>query len=466
MIKFILNRELIETDVHQGMTLLDFVRYEQNLKSVKIGCREGDCGACTMLVGTGNNDDVKYKSLTSCITPIANLHGKHVVTLEGLNMEQLSPVQSAMVENSGTQCGFCTPGFVVSLTGYCMSDKPVDSENAIDSIDGNICRCTGYKSIERATTQIVNSLNTKNLNSPVQWAVDNKFIPQYFSEIPGRLKQIPEPDFAGEMVVGGGTDLYVQKHDLMEEQKNIRPVSALRRDKMITLDKDVCTISASAVVSDLLESVEFNSLFRDIKKYLKLVSSTPVRNIGTVAGNFVNASPIGDLTVFFLALKTSLVLRSRSGEERIVRLQDFYKGYKLLDKSDDEIVDRLFFYIPDGGSAFNFEKVCKRQYLDIASVNTACSVITDDADGMKEVIISAGGVGPTPRVLHKVCKHLTGKKISASTVREALQKLPDDISPMSDVRGSAAYKTLLLEQLIKAHFITLFPSMIKEEELL
>jgi len=455
----------METDVPHGMTLLDFVRYKQNLKAVKIGCREGDCGACTMLIGTSDGSEIRYKSVTSCITPIANLNGKHVVSLEGLNMDELSPVQNAMVENSGTQCGFCTPGFVVSLTGYCISSKPVDIENAIESIDGNICRCTGYKAIERAAVQVVNSLTKKNLTNSLQWAIDEKYIPEYFSGIKMRLDAIPEIELTGVMVVGGGTDLYVQKHDHMEEQQTMSPASSKQKEKIVQINQGVCTISASAVVSDLLDSEEFNLIFKDLKKHLKLVSSTPIRNIGTVAGNFVNASPIGDLTVFFLALNTSLVLLNKKSKERIVPLNEFYKGYKLLDINPDEIAVRLFFLVPTPGKKFNFEKVCKRQFLDIASVNTACNISLDNSHCIEQVTISAGGVGPIPMVLNNFCAALIGKKLEASLIKVGLVRLQDDINPISDVRGSAEYKSFLLEQLIKAHFITLFPDLIKAEEM-
>src|SRR3982751_6741136 len=162
MIEFILNSEDIRTDQPTGSTVLDFVRYHKNLKGTKIGCREGDCGACTILVGELDGSKVSYRSMTSCLMPLANAAGKHIVTVEGINPADgsLTPVQQAMVDESGTQCGFCTVGFVMSLTGYCLetvssqhlSNGP--AELAISAIDGNICRCTGYKSIERAAAAV------------------------------------------------------------------------------------------------------------------------------------------------------------------------------------------------------------------------------------------------------------------------------------------------------------------------
>ena len=167
MIQFILNNKTIETELPQGMTVLDFVRYQKHLMGTKIGCREGDCGACTILVGElSDGGEVVYRSMTSCLLPLANVQNKHVVTIEGINRNEelkmmedeskgdnsslLTPVQSAMVEENGTQCGFCTVGFVMSLTGFSIQNGVHTEGGAIAAIDGNICRCTGYKSIERA----------------------------------------------------------------------------------------------------------------------------------------------------------------------------------------------------------------------------------------------------------------------------------------------------------------------------
>ena len=157
MIKFILNDQSIETDLPKGSTVLDFVRYHKNLKGTKIGCREGDCGACTIMVGELTGQKVKYRTQTSCLMPLANANGKHLVTVEGINRDdgELTEVQSAMVEESGTQCGFCTVGFVMSLTNFCIDDTPKTIDSAISAIDGNICRCTGYKSIERAALSLL-----------------------------------------------------------------------------------------------------------------------------------------------------------------------------------------------------------------------------------------------------------------------------------------------------------------------
>src|SRR6478752_2364677 len=195
MIRFILNEQPVATALPAGQTLLDFIRYHQHLKGTKIGCREGDCGACTVLLGTLENGEIKYQSVTSCLVPLGNAAGKHVVTIEGLNLAELSPVQQAIIQENGTQCGFCTVGFVVSLTGCCLQKDEPALTKTIAAMDGNICRCTGYKSLERAAFTITEMLKNKPAAEPLNWLAENNFIPNYFQNIPDKLaKLMPEPE--------------------------------------------------------------------------------------------------------------------------------------------------------------------------------------------------------------------------------------------------------------------------------
>jgi len=464
-IQFVLNDKLIVNACNGAGTLLDFIRYEAQLKGTKIGCREGDCGACTVLSGTLINDKVHYKSITSCLTPLANIHGKHIVTIEGLNISGVNKVQDAMIENSGTQCGFCTPGFVVSLSSFVLNEENPDLSSAISSIDGNICRCTGYKSIERAVQTIVNDLTAMDKVNRLGWLIKNKFIPEYFESIPFQLGKIEPLIFkAGNVAIAGGTDLYVKSHD---ELSDIKPIflSGRSTHNNICVHLAECKLQATTTVTELMENTHITYTIPGWYQFMKLVSSTPIRNIATVGGNLINASPIGDITIILLALNSKITLTDIAKNQRTIHLDDFYKGYKILDKTSDEIITEVSFQLPDIPTKFNFEKVCKRRYLDIASVNTAITVQIKNQE-IVQLRCSMGGVGPIPLFLASTSNFLVGKKITSAILLEAEQILQTEISPISDARGQIEYKRLLARQLFFSHFITLFPQYVKMEELI
>ncbi|MBS1742782.1 MAG: FAD binding domain-containing protein [Bacteroidetes bacterium] len=458
MVHFILNNEEVSTALPSGMTLLDFIRYRKHLTGTKIGCREGDCGACTILVGEIKKDQLIYTSATSCLMALGNAQGKHIVTIEGINIEGLNAVQQAFSDEAATQCGFCTPGFVVSLTGFCISGN-TGYENAIHSVNGNICRCTGYKSIERAAHTISNLVAQRNDADRLQFAVDHKMIPAYFLAIRERIERITvvkSKPTVTQKRLGGGTDLYVQQHEAMEHS-SIEFLFDRKNLNGIKRKGSVCEMGAAVTVADIAASAIFQSHFTSLQKYIALVSSTQIRNMATIAGNFINASPIGDLTIFFLALNAKLELTDGKSH-REMALRDLYKGYKLLDKTEQEMIEKISFELPGKNDLFNFEKVSKRTNLDIASVNSAIHLVMD-GDEIVSAGIAAGGVGPVPLYLSKSSSYIQGKRISASLIDELVSIAQSEISPISDARGTEKYKRLLLSQLIKAHFISLFPSL-------
>ncbi len=456
MIRFILNDKLIETEQPPGSTVLDFVRYHKRLTGTKIGCREGDCGACTILAGDLENGRLVYRSMTSCLMPLGNAQGKHIVSVEGINMKELSPVQQAMVDANGTQCGFCTIGFVMSLTGFVLNNNTKQYHDAIASIDGNICRCTGYKSIERAAALLSQQLNDKPEKETTSWLVKNNFIPEYFVTIKERLLQLretkeeqPENDATQQMIIGGGTDLVVQKA-LTVKRSATQHVLDAGDLKEIKFENGQCHIGGAVTVTAFAESELIRGIFPNLATYIKLISSTPIRNMATMAGNIVNASPIGDMSIFFLALDSGVVLK-KNRQTRTVKLKDFYKGYKQIDKAEEEIIEKIIFSPPQNNH-FNFEKVCKRTHLDIASVNTACQVRFTAEDRIEYIHLSAGGVAPFPKYLAATAAFLKGKKSNAEVLKEAIAIMNTEITPISDARGTADYKRLLLRQLFLAHF--------------
>ena len=426
---------------------------------------EGDCGACTVLEGTLLNDKVKYKSIVSCLTPLGNAHGKHIVTIEGINQKELSPIQEKMVDHSATQCGFCTPGFVMSLTGHGLSEEQSTHEKAIAAISGNICRCTGYKSIEKAAQSISELLKVKDLKDPILWMVQNKFLPEYFLSIKDRLKNISSTEVNQEItqIIGGGTDLMVQRPEEMAENEIYLFYN--RADlKTIRKEKDSIMIGSGCNANEIMKSEIMQEYFPDIKTHFKLISSEPIRNMGTIAGNFVNASPIGDLSIYFLALNANIII-VESNNKRNIPLRNFFIDYKKLDLNKGEYIHSVIIPIPQKEYKFSFEKVSKRTHLDIASVNSAIFMKLNN-DTIENCSVSAGGVSAIPKYLKNTSEYLIGKKITNGTVLKASKILQEEISPISDIRGSADYKRLLIRQLFFAHFIKLCPSSISLSELL
>ena len=473
MITFILNTRLITTENPPGTPLLDFIRTEMHLSGTKAGCREGDCGACTVMAGELVNNRMVYKTLVSCLTPLANVQGKHIVTIEGLQLDQdtLSPVQEAIVDHSATQCGFCTPGFVVSLTAHGLGDEVGETDAILQAISGNICRCTGYKSIERAAQDIASlyAVQGEGPGSGLDWMVAQGFLPDWFTAIPQRLAAIPDapPPVDTGLILAGGTDLLVQQPDtvLLEDELCLFG----RRTDLQTIEvaEGCCTLGAAVTTAEIMDSAIIRNAFPAIRNHFKLISSPSIRNVATLAGNIINGSPIADLSIFFLALDAEVLLTDTAGMVRQLPLREFFIGYKKQQIRAGEILQAIRFQLPANPDTdkFNFEKVSKRQHLDIASVNSAIGLTVDDTV-LTRVYLSAGGVAPIPLYLGKTSSFLTGRAVNRQTVVQANAIMQEEIAPMSDIRGSKSYKRLLLRQLLFAHFLTLFPEIFSPEMLL
>jgi len=453
--RFILNQDLVETDAPPGMPVVDWVRDDAGLKGTKHACREGDCGSCLVLLGSADSGVMVYRALTSCLLPLGEVEGRHLVTVEGLNASSLIPTQRVIVDHGASQCGFCTPGIVIALTGYLLNAERFDMPEALIALAGNVCRCTGYASIRRAVSELIEIVDA----APHRIAslIGQGVLPPWFADMPRRLEAISSVAQTGVSdpslpVVAGGSDLYVQQPDAFASSSP----RLLRRSlpSRIWADNGSLYLSATTTAEDLKRSQVVKGVIGGIDRFMDLVCSEPVREQATVGGNIVNASPIGDMTLMLLALDAELGLRGpHSG--RTVPLREFFKGYKQRDLDRDEIIEWIRFDARHRSALFNFEKVCKRRHLDIASVNSAaCLHVADDR--ITEAHISAGGVAPVPLRLARTSDFLSGKPVSATTAVEAANIAVTEIAPISDVRGSAQYKRLLLRQLILAHFHALF----------
>lgn len=464
-IQFILNEREISARVPAGLLVLDYLRNHLRLVGTKEGCKEGDCGACVVMVGELNGKRVRYRPVTSCLMPMAELHGKHLITIEGLRVPGLSPVQQAIVELGASQCGFCTPGIVVSLTSYLMQEGiRISREGVKEALSGHLCRCTGYRSLKDSADFLSAAVGNR---TGISAMVQSGFLPEFFLHIAERLKAIPAlpvkngrrtPDF----LIAGGTDIYVQQGDTLPEAR----VTVLNQNPQLKGIRKVngyLKVGATTTFEDFANHPAVQKTFPDIKKYMFLIASLQIRHRATLGGNIVNASPIGDMTILLLALDTRLLLK-KGNRSRMVPLRSFYKGYKKLDLVPGELLTEIRLPDPPADSRIHWEKVSKRTCLDIASVNSAIQVQCDSSGRIRSIGLAMGGVAPIPLFMKKTCEFLTNKTVNAQNLRKALAIAQGEISPISDIRGSADYKRLLANHLLVSHFNTLFPQQINVRE--
>jgi len=478
-IRFILNDKETSATVPAGMLVLDYVRQLEHLTGTKQGCKEGDCGACTVILGELDQEGVRYQPMTSCLMPMGELEGKHLVTIEGLNMSELSPIQSAMVNRGGTQCGYCTPGFIVSMTAGLMEPKlPLNEEGVLYAISGNLCRCTGYHSICSAGVEAARKLAGALVDRErISALVEAGALPLYFVEIPERLRALraqlqqrgngadtPMPDWsvvASRLILAGGTDLYVQRGaDIPDE-----PVALINngeRPAPARLEGNQVRVDARMTFEAFADDPLIKKLIPEIGAYNLLIASWPMRTRSSLGGNICNASPIADMTCLLLALEAGLTLLSPDGRRRELPLKEFYLGYKKLNKTQEEVVEAVTFPSFARNTYTNWEKVSKRAWLDIATVNSACKVVVEDGT-IIEAHLTLGGVAATPLYLCRASALLAGRPLSEDTALGAADIAMEEFSPIDDVRGSARYKRLLARQLLLVHFTKLFPETVKEE---
>ncbi len=467
-IRFLLNGEEVAlTDVAPDLTLLDWLRLERRLRGSKEGCAEGDCGACTVLVGRVFGDEIIYDAVTACIRFVGSLHGTHVVTIEHLRGENgaLHPVQQAMVDHHGSQCGFCTPGFVMSLYGLWMRD-PSPSRSSIEkALQGNLCRCTGYAPIIRAgeamgtygqpqgdvlfAERIAVKDKIKALNDGRRVVLgegDNQII------IPANLD-----DFAAvyeanpnARIVAGSTDvgLWVTKF-----MRNIGPVifiGHLQELKRIAENDSEVRFYAGVTYSEALPVIQAN--FPQLGELWNRFAGEQVRNMGTIGGNIANGSPIGDTPPPFIALGAKLHLR-RGEHRREIKLEDYFLAYGKQDRQPGEFVESVTLPLLPAGEKFATYKISKRREEDISALCGAFRVFVNDAGIVGMARIAFGGMAATPKRAKAVESALVGKPWTMDTVEAAISVFAEDYQPISDMRASAEYRLLTAQNLLKRFFL-------------
>lgn len=488
-LRFRLNTSLIEITEREETVSLDWLRRARRLTGTKEGCREGDCGACMVLLGERSADlavnaGVRWRGALSCLLALGELDGRHLVTVEGIAANGLTPVMEALLDEGASQCGFCSPGFVMSLTGYLVGGGRLSIEGAVRAVEGNLCRCTGYASIERAAARLVEQFAElpDELPERLKRLAEAHVIPlglaSLMTELPRPAStpfaprepglEIPAPLPRAEVLtLGGGTDYFVRNPDPQPEE-GVDFVDHDPSRRLITREGATITLGASVTVQEFFESTNVRDVIPGIERYERDFASLPIRTRATLAGNISNASPIGDMTAVLLALGASVRIRAAGtrATARLLALDRFFLSYRRTALKPGEQVDALLLPVPEKAPriSFTFEKVAKRAHLDIASVNSACLARADRDGRIMGIAISAGGVAPVPMRLAKCEAFLRGKLIDRRTAREAAQIASQECSPIDDVRGSAVYRRELLGRFILAHLAPLVPE--REQALL
>ncbi|PKL07720.1 MAG: hypothetical protein CVV51_12640, partial [Spirochaetae bacterium HGW-Spirochaetae-7] len=419
-IRFRLNETDYELAIREEALALDWIRNEAGLKGTKEGCREGDCGACLVLLGgAGPSGDMEWRSVTSCTLAMGELDGRHVVTIEGLASAGLTPVMEAMLDEGASQCGFCSPGFVLALTGYLVSGAKVDPVAAMVAVEGNLCRCTGYGSIRRAASRLAAEFADlpSGLGPRLATLGSRRVLPAGLAAVMARP---PKPAGAATPayhangnggatgpMLGGGTDYFVRNPDpevglapsftdLGPEARRIfeLPLAGEPPTEAPSGRGTVVSVGPAATVSDFFGSAVVRRAAPGIEGSELAVASPPIRNRATLAGNIVNASPIADMTAMLIALGASVELSGGEKGPRSVPLERFFLGYKKTDLLEGESVAGVLF--EGGWTRFAFEKASKRERLDIATVNCAVAVRMAADGTIAAARYSAGGVAATP----------------------------------------------------------------------
>jgi xanthine dehydrogenase small subunit len=436
---FLLNgapRELHNAE--PGRTVLDHLRLHERLTATKEGCAEGDCGACTVVVGRPENGTLKFSAVNSCIMLAASLDGCAVVTAEGLAANgALAPVQQAMVELHGSQCGFCTPGFVMSLYAHTQNVQPNDAvekrEALLDALAGNLCRCTGYRPILAAAEMLHHAPDER----ASAWAATlaamppDAAAPRSLAALDALLAANPNAK-----LVGGTTDLGVgiAKHGKIPE--NMVLVRAVEGLDVIEETQNHLLIGASATYSEILPYLQ--TRFPNFAGLVRRIGSVQIRNTGTMGGNLCNASPIGDSAPCLIALDAILVLRSVDGEREIA-IEDFFTGYRKTALRPGEYLRAIKIPYLKTDEQFFAYKLAKRFDQDISTVAAAFKITI--ADGIITGLRAGfGGMAATPLRVKALEDALKGRQAGAEYFEKAAALVGILFTPLSDFRATAAYR--------------------------
>ena len=442
-------------------TLLNYIRTKLKKTGTKEGCAEGGCGACTIVLGELKNNEINYKAINSCITFITTLQGKQLILVEDLISKEgsLHPVQQAMVNYHGSQCGFCTPGFVMSLFSLFKKNSKFKDDEIKDSIAGNLCRCTGYQPKIKAAKSLknknkidhfsknkkktINLLKKINNRSIVIYDKGKKyFAPKYVQELKKILKKNVDADF-----LSGGTDLSLTVTKERKDISSIIYINSINELNYIRNNNKYIEVGASTPLIELESYIK--KYYPDFTKILKRYGSPQIRNVATVAGNIATASPIGDCLPLLLSLNAQVVLQDFK-KTKIFFLDDFFISYRKTKLKKGQFIHSI--RIPlFGNNTFKAYKVSKRFDDDISSVCAAFN-LEIVKNKVQSVRIAYGGMAAVAKRAIYCEKLLLNSLVTDEIIHKAKKALEKDFQPISDMRASKSYRIEVAKNLLEKFF--------------
>jgi xanthine dehydrogenase small subunit len=458
IVKFLFNDKILElSNPDPNQTILNFIRTELKKTGTKEGCAEGGCGACTVVVGELNKNNIEYKAVNACISFLPFLNGKQLLVVENLISKEgkLHPVQEAMVKCHGSQCGFCTPGFVMSLFSMYKNYDNYNNELIKDSISGNLCRCTGYRPIVDAgkslnriskidqfsknktkTIKLLKKINSKNLFITNQ---DKKyFSPKKIKDLKKIIKNNPNSNF-----LSGGTDLSLKVTKERKDIQNIINLMDIKELDFIKKNKNFIEVGAATPLIKFEKFIKKH--YSDFNSVLKRYGSIQIRNVGTIGGNIATASPIGDTLPILLSLNAELVIETLKNR-KILSINEFFISYRKTKLKKGEFIYSIRIPLYKN-NIFKAYKISKRFDDDISSLCASFNLEISN-NKIKNVFIAFGGMAEIPKRATICEKHLKNKHLSIDTFLKARNYLEKDFNPIDDMRASKDYRLEVAKNLL------------------
>ena len=465
-IRFLLDGEVIEVDnVEPTRTLLQYLREDLLRVGSKEGCAEGDCGACTVVVAELDGEALRYRAVNACIQFLPTLAGKTLFTVESLKTAAggLHPVQQSMVDYHGSQCGFCTPGFVMSMFALYQDNTTPNRKEIDDALSGNLCRCTGYRPIvdaclhmheypapDKGEQQLIALLRElkRDQRLSLQHGQANYHAPVALDDLAELYQQNP-----AAQILAGGTDVGLWVTKQLRELPTIIYLGDVAELRQIKTDAAGIEIGAAVTLTDAFEALQPH--YPEFEEMFRRFASVPVRNAGTLVGNIANGSPIGDSMPALIAINASLRLR-HGQDSRELALEDLYLDYMQNVMQPGEFVEAVIVPLPQADTQIRCYKLCKRFDQDISAV-CAAFALRLDGDQVADVRIVLGGMAAIPQRASSTEDYLRGEPWNDFTLVTAMQKLTAEFAPLSDMRASSDYRSRATANLLHRFYLETRP---------